>query len=196
MAGVAQEREGSGASSSHEAPGNASITWLRGGTNVALVVALVGMVTGVTSLYISWRSTTEQAEVRLSAYPTASPDDITPQGLGIRVVLVNESLRPIVLRSAALLLDGATVAQATGWIDDVRLLDSAASDPSSVSAAQQTFPIGLAEREGKSVAFIMDVWTPFVDASSDADKSAARAARSDSSRPRLRPCRVTRRRAG
>lgn len=141
---------------------------------MALVVALVGMVTGVTSLYISWRSTTEQAEVRLSAYPTASPDDITPQGLGIRVVLVNESLRPIVLRSAALLLDGATVAQATGWIDDVRLLDSAASDPSSVSAAQQTFPIGLAEREGKSVAFIMDVWTPFVDASSDADKSAAR----------------------
>ena len=53
----------------------------------------------------------EQAEVRLAAYPTASPDDITPQGLGVRVVLVNESLRPIVLRSAALLLDGETVSR-------------------------------------------------------------------------------------
>ena len=142
--------------------------------SVALAAALVGMVTGVTSLYISWRSTTEQAEVRLNAYPTASPADITPQGLGIRVVLVNQSLRPIVIQSAALLLDGETVSQAIGWIDDVRLLESAASDPSSVSTAQQTFPIGLAAREGKSVAFIMDVWTPFVDASSEADQKAAR----------------------
>lgn len=142
--------------------------------SVALVAALVGMVTGVTSLYISWQSTREEAEVRLSAYPTASPDDITPQGLGVRVVLVNESLRPIVIRSAALVLDGEAVSQAIGWIDDVRLLEGTASDPSRTSAAQQTFPIGLAAREGKSVAFVMDVWTPFVDASSEADQSAAR----------------------
>ena len=63
---------------------------------------LVGMATGVTSLYITWRSTSEEAALRLTAYPTASQADITPQGLGVRVELVNESLRPVVLRSAEL----------------------------------------------------------------------------------------------
>jgi hypothetical protein len=132
------------------------------------------MVTGVTSLYISWRSASEEAATRLDAYPTASQNDITPLGLGVRVELVNQSLRPIVVRSAALLLDGEVVSEASGWIDDVRLVEEAASDPARLRAAGLTFPIGLAAREGKSVALMMDVWTPFVDAASAADESAAR----------------------
>ena len=143
--------------------------------NVALVVALVGMATGVTSLYITWRSTSEEAALRLDAYPTASQNDITPQGLGVRTELVNESLRPVVLRSAELLLDGEAVAKASGWIGDVGLLERATSEPTRLVTSQRAFPIGLGAREGKSVVLMMDLWTPFVDASSDADESAARA---------------------
>ncbi len=142
--------------------------------SLALVIAVVGMVTGVTGLYISWRSASEQAAIQLDAYATASPSDITPQGLAVRVEFVNQSLRPIVVRSAFLLLDGEVVSEATGWIDDVRLVEEAASDPARLRAAQLTFPIGLAAREGKSVALMMDVWTPFVDAASAADESTAR----------------------
>ena len=127
---------------------------------MALVVALVGMVTGVTSLYITWRSTSEESALKLAAYPTASQNDITPQGLGVRVELVNESLRPIVLRSAQLLLDGDVVSDANGWIADVGMLEEAASDPSRLTASRRTFPIGLGAREGKSVAIMMDLWTP------------------------------------
>ena len=143
--------------------------------NVALIVALVGMATGVTSLYITWRSTSEESALRLDAYPTASQNDITPQGLGVRTELVNESLRPVVLRSAELLLDGKTVAKASGWIGDVGLLERATSEPTRLATSQRTFPIGLGTREGKSVVLMMDLWTPFVDASSEADESAARA---------------------
>ena len=127
---------------------------------MALVVALVGMVTGVTSLYITWRSTSEESALKLAAYPTASQNDITPQGLGVRVELVNESLRPIVLRSAQLLLDGDVVSDGNGWIADVGMLEEAASDPSRLTASRRTFPIGLGAREGKSVAIMMDLWTP------------------------------------
>ena len=142
---------------------------------MAIVIALVGMATGVTSLYITWRSTSEEAALRLQAYPSASQSDITPQGLGVRVELVNESLRPVVLRSAELLLDGEVVSKANGWISDIGLLERAASDPTKLSAAQRAFPIGLQAREGKSVALMMDVWTPFANAPTQADGSAARA---------------------
>ena len=84
----------------------------------------------------------------MSAYPSASLADITPQGLGVRVELVNESLRPIVLRSAQLLfLDGEVVSTATSWLDDVAALDAAASQPARLALAQKTFPIGLRARE-------------------------------------------------
>jgi hypothetical protein len=144
------------------------------GMNVAIIVALVGMATGVTSLYITWRSTSEESALRLDAYPTASQTDISPQGLGVRTELVNESLRPVVIRSADLLLDGEVVSKASGWIGDAGLLERAASEPSRLTTSMRTFPIGLGAREGKSVVLMMDVWTPFVDASSDSDESAAR----------------------
>jgi hypothetical protein len=150
------------------------IARLRKTMSLALAIALVGMVTGVTSLYVAWRSHSEETAITLDAYPTASQADITPQGLGLRVELVNQSLRPIVLRSASLVLDGEVVSQASGWIDDVRLVEEASSDPARLRAAQLTFPIGLAAREGRSVAVIMDVWTPFVAASSSADETLAR----------------------
>ena len=88
--------------------------------------------------------------------------------------LVNESLRPIVLRSAELVLDDQTVSKASGWISDVGLLENAASDPSRLVASQRSFPIGLQAREGKSVVLLMDLWSPFVTAASETDKSTAR----------------------
>src|SRR5215208_862713 len=145
-----------------------------GGVSLALVVGLVGMVTGVTSLYIAWSAQSEEAALRLNAYPTANPADITPQGLAVRVELVNEGLRPIVVRSAQLLMDDAPVASASAWIDDVGVLDDAASEPSRLISSQRTFPISLDAREGKAVALLMDVWTPLVGASSDKDERAAK----------------------
>jgi hypothetical protein len=142
--------------------------------SLALVVGLVGMVTGVTSLYIAWSAQSEEAALRLNAYPTADLGDITPQGLAIRVELVNEGLRPIVVRSAQLLLDDAPVANASAWIDDAGVLEDAASEPSRLISSQRTFPISLDAREGKAVALVMDVWTPLVGASSEKAEKAAR----------------------
>lgn len=153
--------------------GSRRLAWLPG-LNLTLLIALIGMATGLTSLYIGWQSNREESALRLSAYPSASLADITPQGLGVRVELVNESLRPIVLRSAQLLLDGEVVSTATSWVDDVAALDAAASQPARLALAQKTFPIGLRAREGNSVVLMMDVWSPVIEAASEEDKSAAR----------------------
>ena len=165
-------REGSFGSLRDRSAGLLSRT--RRGLSVAIVVAFVGMATGATSLYLTWSARSEEAALLLSAYPTASQNDITPQGLGLRVELVNGELRPVVVRSADLLLDGEVVSAASGWVDNVGLLDQAASNPSLLRGALRTFPITLDARAGKEVALMMDVWSPLVGASSTRDETVTR----------------------
>ena len=57
-------------------------------------------------LYIAWNTTSQEAAVVLNAYPTASSDDLTHVGFGVRVQLVNESLRPVIVEKASLWVDG------------------------------------------------------------------------------------------
>ena len=78
-----------------------------------LIFSLIAMVTGCLSLYVAWRTSSEEAAIVLNAYPTASADDLTHAGFGVRVQLVNESLRPVIVENASLRVDGHEVSNST-----------------------------------------------------------------------------------
>jgi hypothetical protein len=139
-----------------------------------LLFGLVGMITGTLGLYIAWQTAREQEAVVLSAYPTASPADLTHAGLGVRVQVVNTSLRPVIVRNASLWIDGTRISEATGYLEDVRVLDRATVDPSAITDSRRDFPISLSEREGRSLAILMDVWRPFVNADTPELAASAR----------------------
>lgn len=132
-----------------------------------LIFGLVGMITGTLSLYVAWRTTSEEAAVVLEAYPTASADDLTHAGLGVRAQLVNESLRPVIVQGASLWVDGRETTTAVGYLPDAQLLDDSAASPAAISDARLAFPLSLNAREGRSVAILMDVWTPVVTVEGD-----------------------------
>jgi hypothetical protein len=138
-----------------------------------VIFGLVGMITGTLSLYIAWQTRSEEAAVLLSAYPAASPGDLTHAGFGVRVQLVNESLRPVIVQSASLLVDGTKISDATGYLEDPRVLDRSTLDPAAITSSRIDFPLSLSQREGRSVAILMDVWKPIVSAeTSDAALNA------------------------
>jgi hypothetical protein len=141
-----------------------------------LIFGLIGMLTGCLSLYIAWRTTSQEAAVVLNAYPTASADDLTHAGFGVRVQLVNESLRPVIVENASLRVDGHEVSNATGYLADAQLLDQSAIAPAAITDSRLDFPLSMNAREGSSVAILMDVWRPIVSASSSDEELNARRA--------------------
>jgi hypothetical protein len=147
---------------------------LRGQLSSGLVFGLIGMLTGVLSLALSYRTQHEQAAVDFVAYPSAGSTDLTHAGLGVRVQLVNQSLRPVIVRSASLWQGQTRVADASGYLEDARALDRANIDPAAISQDRLNFPLGLNAREGRTVAFLLDVWRPIVGV---ADPKAAAEAR-------------------
>jgi hypothetical protein len=140
----------------------------------AITFGVVGMLTGITSLFLTWQARSEETAVVLAAYPTASPSQLTHEGLAIRFEVVNQSLRPIIVRAASLWQRGEKIGDATGYLDDVRLVERSTIDPSAVTDARRDLPITLPARDGRALVLLIDVWNPVVNASSSVAEVAAR----------------------
>jgi hypothetical protein len=133
------------------------------------------MLTGVLGLVFSYRAQQEQEVVKFAAYPSAGLSDLTGGGLGVRVQLVNQSLRPVIVRSASLWQGKKRLAAATGYLPNARVLDRADADPSTLVSGLADFPLNLGAREGRAAAFVLDVWSGV----SDSPSRAAAAARNN-----------------
>jgi hypothetical protein len=127
-------------------------------SRAALLFGLVGMLTGVVGLVFAYQAQHEQQIVSFAAYPSASVGDLTPAGLGVRVRLENQSLRPVIVSGASLWQRRARLASASGYVSDSRILDSAEIDPSQLTGRLANLPLNIGAREGRSVALLLDVW--------------------------------------
>ena len=127
-------------------------------SRAALTFGLIGMLTGVLGLVFSVLAQHEQQVVKFAAYPSAGLSDLTPQGLGVRVQVVNQSLRPVVVRGASLYGGTDRLARATGYFTDTRVLDSAEVDPTQLTSRLTNLPLNIGAREGRAMALLLDVW--------------------------------------
>jgi hypothetical protein len=140
----------------------------------AITFGIVGMLTGVTSLFLTWQARSEETAVVLAAYPTTTPSNLTHEGLAVRFEVVNQSLRPIILRGASLWQRGEKIGDATGYLDDVRLVERSTIDPAGITDARRDLPITLPARDGRALVLLIDVWKPVVNASTSVAEVAAR----------------------
>lgn len=165
-------RRAAAEATAHEPAAGRKAGW-RAHLSSGLVFGLVGMLTGISGIVLAYRSEHEQGVIRFVAYPTAGTTDLTQAGLGVRVQLINQSLRPVIVRSVSLWRGSDRIADGTGYLADTRVLDRAGADPAGVVADRLNLPLDLDARQGRDVAFLLDVWTPLV-AAAPADVAVAR----------------------
>jgi hypothetical protein len=164
---------GGGASASRRA---AAPRWARLQEKITagLLFGLIGMMTGIAGLVVSYRNSAAESAVLLSAYPTASATDLTYAGFAVRVQLVNQSLRPLIVRQATLWDGDEQISDANGYLTDVGALDRSNLDPTALTESRIEFPISLNAREGRTVIILMDVWKPIVSADTPGHAVVAR----------------------
>jgi hypothetical protein len=123
-----------------------------------VVFGLVGMVTGLAGLVLAYRAQHEQEVVNLIAYPSAGPSALTASGLGVRLQLVNQSLRPVIVRGVSLWQGGIELARATGYAQDASVLDASELNAAALTNGLLAFPLNVGAREGRTTALLLDVW--------------------------------------
>jgi hypothetical protein len=129
------------------------------GSRLALVFGLIGMLTGVLGLVFSYRAQHEQEVLKFAAFPHAALSDLTGAGLTVRVQLVNQSLRPVVVQGASLWNGNERLANASGYLQDTRILDNPNSDPAELTSELADLPLNIGAREGRTTALLLDVWS-------------------------------------
>jgi hypothetical protein len=147
----------------HAAPATSNRGWLGRVSESTLMwsgvlFGVVGMVTGLAGFVLAYRAQHEQEVVNLAAYPSAGPSALTAGGLGVRLQLVNQSLRPVIVRSVSLWEGGTKLATATGYTQDARRLDEAQLDPAALTNGLLDFPLNVGAREGRTTALLLDIW--------------------------------------
>jgi hypothetical protein len=130
----------------------------RTGISSGVIFGLVGMLTGVTGLVFGYRAQHEQEVINLAAYPSAGPSDLTASGLGVRLQVVNQSLRPLIVRGASLWQGGTELARATGYVQDAQVANGAELDQAALTDGLLSFPLNIGAREGRAAVFLLDVW--------------------------------------
>ncbi|KKK83932.1 hypothetical protein LCGC14_2788430, partial [marine sediment metagenome] len=131
--------------------------WLKAnGSTLPVLVSVAALVVAGLSYDISRGVREEQQTVALEIDAAANIRDFTNEGYGLRVTLLNASLRPIIVKRAQLLMNGHLVAEASGYLNDTRVLDRYMIEPGRVTDRRRELPVAMGAREGKTVARLMD----------------------------------------
>ena len=124
------------------------------------LVGVVGLIVAILGYSLACSTSNEQKAVNLSVDATVNQRDFTDEGLGLRVTLVNESLRSVVITDGAFWMCRCKVGNAIGWIRDVRVFDRHGIDPGAITDDKLDLPITINSREGMVVALLVDAWAP------------------------------------
>jgi hypothetical protein len=87
------------------------------------VVGIAGLIVAILGYSLACSTSSEQKAVQLTVRPTVNQRDFTDEGLGLRVAIVNESLRSVIISRASLWMGACKVGDALGWVRDVRVFD-------------------------------------------------------------------------
>ena len=103
----------------------------------------------------------EEQAITLQIDAAANIRDFTNEGYGLRLTIVNESLRPVIVTGVQLLQAGKLVGEATGYLSDPGVLERSPIEPGAVTDERRELPITLGPREGKTFRLVQ---LEFIDA--------------------------------
>jgi len=126
---------------------------------LTLAVALVGAFTGIVGLTITSRQSQEERQVTVRLLARANGRDYSNEGFGLRVALVNESLRGVSVVGARLYIDGHRLDVADGFLLATRVLDRQLIEPAGVTDQRRELPFSMPSRSERNIALLFSSLT-------------------------------------
>lgn len=124
------------------------------------IVAVLALIVSILSFKVANRSAMEERSVRFRSFATANARDHTNEGFGLRVTLLNESLRSLIVTSADLYLGDCKLGELVGWLDQPRILDRYPIEPGGVTENLLRPPITVQAREGITYVMMINLSSP------------------------------------
>jgi hypothetical protein len=126
--------------------------------SLALIISGISLSAALIAAYLSYSALHEQRAVHLGGFAAANPLGDMASGYGMRVSLINEGLRPIIVRSMALEVDNTTIGEATGFFRSTKFLTDLSLQPDQPLLAAQSFPFTLDARSTRTMAALFDIY--------------------------------------
>jgi hypothetical protein len=99
----------------------------------------------------------EERETVFRAYGYVNAREETTHGYGARVILVNESLRPVVVENALLEIEGHRGARVYYYLGDARALARFRLDPGGVEREKELLPLVVDARSARTVGLLLNL---------------------------------------
>jgi hypothetical protein len=128
----------------------------------SFVFAIVSLGISGLSFLLAQQSRSEEKAVVLDVYPSVRSADVNETDAGLRVVLVNQSLRRIVIREAALWMGDCEIGRVDQWLPDVAIFDRRFVDPA-WSERILEMPVTVEARHGSAIALFVPYSLPCLD---------------------------------
>lgn len=126
--------------------------------SLALVISSISLAVSIIVGLLSYGALHEERAVRIDGFAAANPLGDTQPGYGIRVALINESLRPVIVRSMTLETDGTAIAPATSFLPSSKFLTDLSLQPDQPILATHTFPVALGARSTRTMAVFFNLY--------------------------------------
>jgi hypothetical protein len=134
--------------------------------NWSTVVAAVSLVVSIGAFGLSWKTHGEATSVDFAAAGSINSYGSTPAGYAVRISLVNQSLRPIIVRSIELEESGRPIAPITTFLTDSRASTDASALGDEPLEDARPFPLTLPSRGAQTLTGFAD----FSDAAAQAQR--------------------------
>lgn len=121
-----------------------------------LVVATIGVVISLLALVVSLLNHGEETTVKVEGVAVANTLGSTPMGYGIRVSIINDSLRPVIVKSLSLYVDGVAVAPAEEYLPDPRRLNDQSTRGDEPLHDAEPLPLAIPARGARTIAALLN----------------------------------------
>jgi hypothetical protein len=132
-------------------PGSSESTEKKRIDRITAVVAVASLALSIVALVVSYSAIREEAAVDLEAAASVNSLGSTPAGYAIRISFINQSLRPVIIRSIDLKVGGVPVASVESVLFDGRAGTDAAALGDEPLEDNRPLPLTLAERGAETL---------------------------------------------
>lgn len=117
-----------------------------------LIIGGLGLVVALVSAWIALSVRNEQTSISITGEGTALAPDPSVDGYSVRMSLVNSGLRPVVIRSMNLEVDGQSAAEVSGYVPRAPSLAVLSGD---LAEEAKPLPFTLGERSGMTLTALL-----------------------------------------
>lgn len=119
--------------------------------NLALIVSAFSLGVALAAGLVSYFAFHEERSVNVDGFAVANTLGSTPNGYGVDVSVINDSLRPVIVSSVSLIVDGIKVTRASEYLPDPRSLNDQSTRGDESLEQALPFPLAIPARGTRTI---------------------------------------------